>query len=305
MKKLVFILSAFLSFVVAYETQAEIIASGNDCAADDDKSNCYWEIDSTGKLNIIGTGSMKEYTEREWDGPVDHGQSWFQYADFINEVNIQGVSSISTNAFDGFSKINKVTMSDSVESIGRYAFRGSPITTLDLSENISSIERYAFEDNKLTVLEIPDSLKTLIDGIFYSDTLKTVIIPSDIISIGNEIFGSNLENLKDINVICKGENCDAIKEMLKEYKYYSDDINDFETTSVLSAHLIKAKKEQCNSKNYYWNGDECLQESDVTKRKCCSNCQNLSGLCRRVIYTVEEANRVAKPTGNTFRIKYR
>jgi len=242
MKK--WILGVFLSFVMVLETHAEIIASGNDCAADDEESSCHWELDSSGKLNITGSGVMKEWTENDWYDHVDHGQPWFQYADFVNEVDVQGLSSISLQAFDGFSKINKVTMSDSVESIGRYAFRNSPITSLDLSENVTSIERYAFQDNKLTTLEIPDSLNTLIDGVFYSETLQTVIVPSDITSMGYDIFGANLENLKDMNIICKGKNCDAVKEMIQEYAYYSSSTSVYETTDILLKHFIIADENE-------------------------------------------------------------
>ena len=238
----IWFLGAFLSFAMVLETHAEIIASGNDCAADDAQSNCHWELDSSGKLNITGSGVMKEWTENDLEDHVDHGQPWFQYADFINEVDVQGLNSISLQAFDGFSKINKVTMSDSVESIGRYAFRNSPITSLDLSENVTSIERYAFQDNELTTLEIPDSLDTLSDGAFYSKTLQTVIVPSDIISMGYDIFGANLENLKNMNIICKGENCDAVKEMLQEYAYWDNSV--LETTGILLEHLIIADENE-------------------------------------------------------------
>lgn len=234
MKK--WILGVFLSFVMVLETHAEIIASGNDCAADDEESSCHWELDSSGKLNITGSGVMKEWTENDWYDHVDHGQPWFQYADFVNEVDVQGLSSISLQAFDGFSKINKVTMSDSVESIGRYAFRDSPITSLDLSENVTSIERYAFQGHQLTTLEIPASLNTLIDGVFYSETLQTVIVPSDIISMGYDMFGRDVEKLKNTNIVCKGGNCDTLKEMFQEYMFWNGE--NWETTSILSDNFI-------------------------------------------------------------------
>ena len=267
--------------------------SGDDCAAEDGKSVCHWEIDDNGKLSISGTGLMKDFVQDEYSYGVDHSRPWFQYADFVNEVDIQGVSSIGGDAFDGFTNITKVSMSDTVETIGKYAFRESPIESLTLSQNLKSIERYAFQNNKLSYLEIPDNLENLIDGIFYSSTLAQIVVPDSVKSLGYNVFGSNVDDdgnstlhLDKLKIVCKGD-VEKCKAFFDGYTYWWDDGR---KGFSLAGNVIPADGTNCNSLNYFWNGIECVSEPDMSKRACCPVCVDLDGYCSRIRYTLPEAD---------------
>jgi len=268
------------------------------CLADDNVpsgtcgENCNWKIED-GTLKITGgadgTIGKMDGGARWIDGVYTYIQPWKNYKDDFNKVDIQGVRNVSHAAFRTFSNI----------------------TDIKLGDTIKTIENYAFSGNRAEVITLPDSLERIGYLVFSNDSnkpnnIKKVIISDTLILRGentNSVFGANEQQLANIEIVCRGNQVKC-RDVLAGYSYY-----DFSTREypefALDDNVVPAKFDSCNSTNFYWNGDECLREPDMTKRKCCNNCKNLSGLCHRLIYSVEEANKVAKPSGNTVRIKYR
>ncbi len=269
------------------------------CLADDNVpsgtcgENCNWKIED-GTLKITGgadgsIGTM-DAGAKYIDGVYTYIQPWKNYKDDFNKVDIQGVRNVSNEAFHYFSNITDIKMDDSVKTIGAYAFFSAKMKTLVIPDSVTEIHYQAFST------EYP----------YYgvATDLEEIVIPDSVAFVGDTAFGPNENQLSQLKIICKGDQ-EKCKNVMSEYKYYNENEQSRYSQFSLADNVQKATAKYCDSQNFYWNGDECLREPDMTKRKCCNNCKNLSGLCHRLIYSVEEANKVAKPSGNTVRIKYR
>ena len=82
--------------------------------------------------------------------------------ELIVNCNIPSAISPSYGAFS-YSKFTKVTIGDSVTSIGEYAFcECSSLTSITIPDSVTSIGNYAFENcSSLTTITIPDSVTTI------------------------------------------------------------------------------------------------------------------------------------------------
>ncbi len=127
---------------------------------------------STGVLNIIGTGSMQNYSSES--------TPWYLYRGYIKTVNIpDGLTAIGNYAFYDCSSLTSVTIPNGVASIGDFAFR------------------YC---SKLTSVTIPDSVITIGDDAFYSCyNLTSVTIPDSVITIGDNAF-ADCYSLKSVTI---------------------------------------------------------------------------------------------------------
>ena len=120
------------------------------------------------------------------------------------------VTSIGRAAFNNCIKLSSVTMSTSLITIGEYAFRECPITSIALPNSITTIEAYAFSScrltsitlpnritkigrnafwhNELTTVQLPDSLKEIGEGAFADNPLTTIVIPPSLTRFGRAFF---------------------------------------------------------------------------------------------------------------------
>ena len=140
------------------------------------------------------------------------GYSYYAYSDeYSGEVEIP-----ETVTYNG--------MSYSVTGIGRYAFSGCPVTSVNIPNSISFIEQGAFgscdglkrieipnsvtsigigafhDCSRLTSIEIPNSITAIAGGLFSECFgLSTIIIPNSVTSIGECSF-ENCESLLSITI---------------------------------------------------------------------------------------------------------
>ena len=322
MKKFFLILSAvILTFGFAYESRAECavgsIACGDDCAADDGKSTCHWEIDSNGKMTVTGSGAMKDYKvvngiaeSTPWSSYAGRGKissvdikglnhvgSWtFSYSALQSVSFDDTVTSIGGSAF-GHNQLTSLSLPDKIESIGGSAFNNNQLTSVVLPDSIKKIEAWAFNSNNLTSVILPDSLEIFQDTVFYNNPLSEIVIPGSITNKNYSIhraFGGDAEMLENLRIECKGDNdsCQKLNKVLQKYGYRYDSETGWLYMDI-SHRLFDIGQENCDSTNFYWNGKECLREPDVTKRTCCADvCKDMGGWCNRIRYTPAEAAQV-------------
>ncbi|MCI8306525.1 MAG: leucine-rich repeat domain-containing protein [Lachnospiraceae bacterium] len=119
----------------------------------------------------------------------------------------KNVVRIDDSAFDSNKKVRKVTIPDTVETIGVEAFhKCSNLKQVKLSKKLTKIEAYAFDQTGLTSVNIPDSVKEIKQGAFYScKKLKKVKLGTGmkLISIGcfeecTSLSSINLEDIEEI-----------------------------------------------------------------------------------------------------------
>ena len=146
---------------------ATTIASGT-CG-----DNLTWSLSDEGELVIEGVGAMDDYT-------FDYAP-WFNHAESIKVIKINGASSISAQAFDGCSSLTSITIPESVTSIEDAAF-----------QNCTNLNSITFSANS--------KLSSIGWWVFYGcSNLSTITIPQTVTNIGPNAF-TGCSNL--ISVSC-------------------------------------------------------------------------------------------------------
>ena len=69
------------------------------------------------------------------------------------------ITEISSGAFSDTTRLRKIRLSESLETIGLYAFKGSGIEEIEIPESVTKIGRAAFEQSGLRTVKLPDSLE--------------------------------------------------------------------------------------------------------------------------------------------------
>ena len=129
----------------------------------------------------------------------DNGITLEKYTGSDTEVTIPStidgktVTSIGKNAFmfaSNKTEITKVTIPDTVVSIGDYAFSGlTNLESVTIPTSVTSIGKRAFYNTALKSVSIPSGVKTIGNEAFYScKSLEEVTIPSTVTSIGSNAF---------------------------------------------------------------------------------------------------------------------
>ncbi len=93
--------------------------------------------------------------------------------------------------YSGKSTITKVTIPETISSIGKYAFYSlSALNEIifDGDSQLTSINDYVFKRSALTAINIPSSVTTIGVSAFDDTDLVSIIIPENVTSIGDEAF---------------------------------------------------------------------------------------------------------------------
>ncbi|MCR5653220.1 MAG: leucine-rich repeat protein, partial [Ruminococcus sp.] len=118
----------------------------------------------------------------------------------VQNLTITG-SSIKNDAFNGYTELKNVNISDTIESIGDNAFKDcSKLSDAAIPASVGSIGSNAFNNSGITHMEIPEGVKTINQGAFRNcSELKTVILPDSVSSIGLNAFKDCTE-LNDLTI---------------------------------------------------------------------------------------------------------
>ena len=197
------LLAALCCFLtVTAGAEAAIVDSGT-CG-----ENLTWALDPAGTLTISGTGEMEEY-ESGSRAP------WYKNCDSIKAVVIEtGVTSIGSHAFWlSYRNLARITISDSVASIGNNAFTECTGLTdvsitnmdawcrIDFEDTYATPMRYAknilLNGNKIAAVTVPEGVTELNYTFYGFKDLIRVTLPKSLTGIGEETFRncSSLTNL--------------------------------------------------------------------------------------------------------------
>ena len=142
-----------------------------------------WILHSNGLLEILGSGTMRSFSEAPWKSRMDE----------ITAVRMdEGILNLSGYAFIGADNLVTADLPDSLTSIGGQAFSQSGITSIRIPKAVTSIGSSAFMDcESLVSAYIDGTDMTISNCAFYScDNLQTVEIVGSVVSIGLECFQS-------------------------------------------------------------------------------------------------------------------
>lgn len=249
---------------------------------------CTWSYDGAGHLSITGNGNSN-ITNKSWK---DLSATW------VTSVTVKGVEALPSKAFENYSNLANVNLSNDLTSIGEKVFSNcTGLKTIDIPNSVTSIGKQSFYKSGLEYIDIPnsvttigqqafdstkslesviiaDSVTTMDTKVFNGSTVQEILLPADISSTKKETFNGMPS---DVKIICQGaiENCQ---------KYGNNKLANMST-------IVAATEYQCNGTKYYWNGNTCVNQPDKSKRVCSSSYKYNDGYCDRVIYTPAEAAR--------------
>ncbi len=267
-------------------------------------------------------------------------ESAFSGMNRISEVFVaDSVTGIGNGAF-AYSGVTSVNFGENSQlvSIGDSAFfNATNLENINLPEGLQSIGYLAFsEATGLTTLTIPDSVESISYDAFWNTSIKELELPSGIVLDPFALEGmANLQKLTfsddtEINLVqfLDDSNLDIYNTSDILYAIEAGDLNnlieDFQNTGGFHINLptiyCKGDPEDCKA-NLYW--PEELEEylnplNDIQVKEAIVATSNpdgsqtlktwrgeLVGYKNKRIYTIDEANQVAKPTGNRVSITYR
>ena len=205
MKKLGMLLIAFvvvalcLFLLPTQARAAEIVNQGN-CGYNWD--NLQWTLDDEGTLTISGTGRMNSYSQWKGstaikkvvieEGVTDISTSAFDNCDNLTTVIIpDSLTAIYANAFYGCDGLTSISISSGVTTLGDRAFyKCTNLADITLAGNITSLGMEVFSNcNNVQNITITEGVTAIVDNMFaYLTGLKTVTIPSSMSSIGAGVF---------------------------------------------------------------------------------------------------------------------
>lgn len=144
-----------------------------------------WTIDENGVLTISGSGGMTSYTSVK-------NVPWYSQRDTITGVVIEeGITSIGNNSFRGCEELCEVSLPESLNGIGKYAFRDCvSLEKIVIPDGVLAIQDSAFEGcEALSDVKLGEGLTTIGDEAFVDCVSLTEIkIPKSAEELGGEIF---------------------------------------------------------------------------------------------------------------------
>lgn len=143
--------------------------------------NLTWTLDKNGVLTISGTGEMGEtsYENSPWE------------KELVKIIVIEsGVTSISEYAFKDCTNLLKISISDTVQSMGYGTFYGcTNLESVKLPSELKTISGCMLLGcKKVTEIQIPETVTLIEEAAFSSTGLKYVVIPEGVTEIGDSAF---------------------------------------------------------------------------------------------------------------------
>ena len=274
---------AILLILFSFKAQAEIIASGNDCG-----EHCSWKIEN-GVLTVTGYGDISDFP-RSCEPYCHNTAPWADSVSQISKIVIEneagtgGFKSIGDGVFAAMN-VSEAVLPEGLKKIGSLAFIGSALRKINLPDSIEQIGNLAFDANNLTELRIPASLQKLESEAFASNPITTLVIPEGVTEIHPLAFYCNGcsstlagQALPLERIYCSSAQLEQCKAAISPL---GDNIEVFEYQSIGGQIYINGR--------FYNSANDILSGNHIKKR----------------IYTVEEAERLSKPTGNTFKLRYK
>ena len=230
--------------------------------------NLKWTLNSSGTLEISGTGKMYDYN-RFASVEDSNYIPWKEYRQQIKYVIVsEGVTNIGAYAFYGRSQFGNdseqqdsllsVSLPNSLSTIGNSAFSGcTSLQSIKIPKNVTSIGTSAFLNCiALKNIDLPDDLEIISKSCFEDCiSLKSIEFPQNLIAISHNAFsGSGLESIdikNNIKYICSFAfaYCDNLKSVVIENDIFLQEYI-FSTCSKLESIIFNGKITVVNKTPY-------------------------------------------------------
>lgn len=152
-------------------------------------------------LTITGNGAIRDFEKGE------KSQPWRKYQEEVAELRInEGITRVGNRAFQSFKKLEKVSMADSVKSVGQWAFQNCIfLSDVEMSEDIL-LEKGAFRNTRFEEILLTEESQYYLKSPFYTKLLNTQLtgnLRDDVIEIAKSQIGyhegNNIEDICGLN----------------------------------------------------------------------------------------------------------
>ncbi len=241
-------------------------------------SNCQWIFDlQTKTLTITGTKQDSYYPIQDQNGNWHTTAPWVKYEQQIEHAVVADTfNEITSHSFYSLPNLKDVTLPKNLKIIQDQTFHNTHLESVNIPDTVTYIGTAAFQSTKIKNIVIPDSVKEIGSYVFDSRSFENIVIGDGVTSIGENAFKGLPDNAK---IYCQDTKVHKCDEIINDSTYGADKIVKY---TKESAGFISA-----NGKRY--SSLEKLAKGIEIKR----------------IYTVEEAEKVSKKTGNTLKIRYK
>ena len=174
-----------------------------------------WPVAKIRKIYIDDLANWCNMRFSKIGGPLNtfNGQCAKECQLYINDVETtdlvipEGVKSINSGAFCGWSSLQSVVLSSSIKIIEDSTFNScKSLDTVKFNEGLTEIGDYAFKGTALTKLDLPKTLVKIGLSAFISCNLKNLVIPDNVIEIGDYAFA----HMYDVESIILGGGLEKI-----------------------------------------------------------------------------------------------
>jgi hypothetical protein len=193
------------------------------------------------------------------------------------------VTMIGAGIFNRNTSIASVTIPDSVEIIGNYAFAGTGLTAIELPDSLRVIGDNAFYDTQLAEFNIPDGVTHIGRAAFgRNGNLTTITIPANVESMGSDVLVA-CGNL--VSVIFKGEIPPTISENVLARQHHGTSIHYSLEVIYVPINSVDEYKERLTQKNANGTVNETFSDLvvgvdfDNIENWICDTCKLLDCIC--------------------------
>ena len=245
--------------------------------------------EETGTLTISGTGAA--------------GRGGIDKQKIKNVIIKEGITSVEGSAFREASNLTSVTLPESLTSIGSWAFHATNLGSVNIPKNVTTISSMAFYHANLTSVQFAEGskLQTIGQEAFETNWFTSVNIPDSVQTISNAAFNGACFYVTDVT---------ASAENLEKYLQAAGKFSSNATLhcTVGDCAAVLAAWDSEHNTSYATNVSVSYVPievpSDDGSVRIYKN-GKLVGFKKKRIYTVDEAEKLSKKTGNKFRIRYK
>ena len=277
-------------------------------------------VDLTG-VQTIGTAAFNGATgltgDLDLSGVQTIGTAAFQGATGLTSVNLSGVQTIGSSTFNGATGLTGHLDLTGVQTIGFRAFgRATGLTSVDLTgvqtigfnafERATGLKRIVISDSLLdsngNILEYSCDVNNVCAGIYSSafegSGLNTIYCPK------GKTCGNSFTGLSDTPTI--------ISYSKNEGETYSVGENMYANADMMTKNIACENADQCAALQTAFNaGNTCVTQdacNTLALQYGAPSEPSTPSVAEREpkrIYTIDEATKLSKKTGNTFRLRYK
>lgn len=169
-----------------------------------DEAALVTEIDllPPGSSSIFKSKNIKKFDEFEFFTALNYvPYNCFGYCSKLTSIKLpQNITEIKDFAFTDCSVLSQVQFNSSLKTIGRDAFKGCKLSSIDLHEGITTVGMFAFSSNAIEKISIPSTLNSVGIRAFVRNPLQLIDVSASNENFSN--FGAGLlVQLSDMSLI--------------------------------------------------------------------------------------------------------